>query len=101
MVAPDTPRPVVCDPEPRSRTIFQSQVVLLQTVSQPLPWLSQTIWPPATQWSRFFGSDRYGAMNLGFGSHGFGSNSMAMNAAHVGVIVVYDRVVSSERPPFW
>jgi hypothetical protein len=40
-------------------------------------------------------------MNLGFGSHGFGLNSMAMKAAHVGVMVVYDRVVPSERPPFW
>ena len=24
-----------------------------------------------------------------------------MNEAHVGVMVVYDRVVPSERPPFW
>ena len=40
-------------------------------------------------------------MNLGFGSHGFGSNSMAMKSAQVGVMVVYDRVVPSDRPPFW
>jgi len=86
---------------PRSRTIFQSQVVLLQTVSQPLPWLSQTIWPPATQWSMLLGSARNGAMNLGFGSHGFGSNSMGMKSAQVGGMVVYERVVPSDRPPFW
>ena len=28
---------------------FQLQLSLVQTMSQPMPWLSQIFWPPATQ----------------------------------------------------
>ena len=57
MVAPTTPTAVACAAEAlRTRTECQSQAVVVQIVFQPLPWLSQIFWPPATQWSMFVAS---------------------------------------------
>ena len=92
---------VACAPSPRSRTGFQSQVSLLHNVFQPAPWLSQTNWPPLTQWLMFFGSAVYGAMNRGSGSQGIGSYRISITVAQVGVIVVYELVLPSDLPPFW
>ena len=39
-------------------------------------------------------------MNRGFGSHGLRVVLDGDEAAQVGVIVVYERVVPSDRPPF-
>ena len=58
-------------PAPVSCTIFQSHAVAEQLVFQPLPWLSQTNSPPATQWLRLWMSALNGAMKRGLGSHGF------------------------------
>src|SRR6476660_8402127 len=72
VVLPLTAIAVIEWPGPVSCTIFQSQAEAEQEVFQPLPPLSQTNSPPATQWSRFFTSARNGAMNRGLGSHGLG-----------------------------
>ncbi len=59
-------------PAPVSYWIFQSQELAPQVVLQPLPRLSQTYRPPATQWLGLAASARKGAMKRGFGSHGLG-----------------------------
>ena len=74
----------------------QSQVVVLQVVFHPLPWLSQTIWPPATQWLMFVLSATNGAMKRGFGSHGLGAPSTLKQD---GEIVVNDWLPKVARPP--
>src|SRR5437870_2476712 len=97
VTSPLTPSAVTECPAPVSYSIFQSQAVASHRVSQPLPWLSHTNSPPATQWSRFWGSDSNGAMNRGFGSHGLGTDSALKQD---GEMVIHDLVVPSERPPF-
>src|SRR4051812_11288077 len=70
VVAPTVATDVDWALAPRSCTGFQSHSRVPQVVDQPRPRLSQTNWPPATQWLTLVGSAENGAMNRGFGSHG-------------------------------
>src|SRR5881392_1585127 len=97
-VEPLTPIAVIEWPAPVSWTIFQSHAVALQVVFQPLPWLSQTNSPPATQWAGFAASGSNGAMKRAFGSHGLG---VYVKAKHDGLISRYaGSPAPVDLPPF-
>src|SRR5215471_12660228 len=83
-------------PVPVSCTCFQSHAVAEQLVFHPLPWLSQTNSPPATQWLMLWMSALNGAMNRVPGSQCL---YWKMGFPQDGEIVEYACVVPLDRPP--